>query len=216
MPNRLAGGLARVLVAPLHRRFVAGRRREVLVGHLDLLIPAGERLTGLDVGCGSGELARTLMDYRPELELTGVEVQPRPRTAIPVAPFDGRTLPWPDGHFDFVLLAHVLHHAADPAALLADCRRVARRFVIVIDHYRESEWDQLRLRLMDWVGNRGDHDLLPYTYYSRAQWAVFHERADLALAEEVRELGLYPFPASLLFGGALHFIARLVPAAPRP
>ena len=209
------GLLARTLAAPLHRGLVSGRRREVLAAHLAKLIPAGPAMTGLDVGCGSGEVARRLMAIRPELSLTGLEVLPRAGAVIPAAAFDGLQLPFPDGHADFVLLIHVLHHAADPARLLADCRRVARRFVIVIDHYRESWWDQARLAGMDWAGNRAEHHLLPYTYLSRRQWDDLFRQTGLVREEETGDPGLYPFPLSRLCGGRLHFAARLVPAPAR-
>ena len=62
---------------------------------------------------------------------------------------------------------------------------------------------------MDWVGNRGHGVALRYEYWSEERWR--REWAEQGLTVEVwrTTLGLYPFPASLLFERGLHFVARL-------
>lgn len=81
----------------------------------------------LDIGCGPQPKAAYLGDYPDDL-LAGID--PLPPFAEP-HPFEfsqgvGEALPWPDGSFDTVILATTLDHVYDPAAVLAEARRVLR------------------------------------------------------------------------------------------
>ncbi len=53
---------------------------------------------------------------------------------VPVI-YDGPKLPWPDNHFDAVLLLTVLHHVADPESVLREACRVGGRIIIIEDVY---------------------------------------------------------------------------------
>ena len=205
--------LASHVAAPLHRRLVAGRRVVALARALQRMLPA-EPLTGLDIGCGNGALATLVQG----VEFTGCDVLVRPDALIPVTQYDGHTLPFPDDSFDFALLVDVLHHVDDPQALLREARRVARRFVIVKDHYCENPWNHLVLRFMDWVGNRAYGVALPYNYQSRAQWRRHWREAGLEVEAQQEKLRLYPWPFRYLFEMNLHFMARAakVPTPPPP
>ena len=48
-------------------------------------------------------------------------------TDRPIVEADGQFLPFADGVFDYVICAHVLEHVEDPAQLIAELERVARR-----------------------------------------------------------------------------------------
>jgi SAM-dependent methyltransferase len=198
----------------VHGAVVFSRRVDRIARAVAAMIPEGAR-TLLDVGAGSGDVARAVAARRPGLSASGVDVLVRPGAAIPVVPFDGVRLPFPDGSHDVVLLADVLHHAADPGALLADCARVAARRVIVKDHVQRGAIDRLVLRFMDWVGNAPHGVRLEYRYFDDAEWTQLSAAAGLRLEERTERLGLYPFPASLVFGRRLHFVAALRPEAHR-
>src|SRR5512143_1942943 len=153
-------------IGRLHGSVVFGRRVRVLAAAVAPLLPAGNLV---DVGCGSGEIARAVATLRPDVEPQGFDVLVRPSCAIPARSFDGRTLPLPDGAASAALLVDVLHHADDPAALLAECARVAR-VVVVKDHLARSGLDRKVLAFMDWVGNRPHGVVLPYSYFSPEGW----------------------------------------------
>lgn len=204
--------LSKNIVEPAHQAFVAGRRAQRLAEHLSALMPAGA-VSGLDIGCGNGAVAASVQTLCPGLTFTGVETVVRGQTRIPVLPYDGSTLPFPDRSFDVSMLVDVLHHTDDPAAVLQEACRVSRQAIILKDHYCQSPFDASILRFMDWVGNKAHGVALPYNYLSRQEWTETFARAGCQ-AETVKEkLGLYPFPFTLLFDGTLQFVARLVPTA---
>ena len=191
----------------LHGEKVFPHRQRVLVGHLAALIPDG--CTVLDVGTGDGSIAHAIQSRKTGVEVRGIDVLVRPETRIPVAPFDGETIPYADNSFDVVLFVDVLHHTTDPQILLTEAARVARRCVIIKDHCRDGLLAGPTLRFMDWVGNARFGVALPYNYWSHAQWAAGYQRAGLAVTQCVVKLGLYPFWANWLFGRGLHAIVVL-------
>lgn len=194
----------------VHERWVADRRVAVLAAGIAGVMPRGARV--LDVGCGDGHLAHRLLQLRPDLEVRGIDLFVRPRTWIDVETFDGHTIPLARGEVDVVMFVDVLHHTDDPMELLREAARVARTAVVIKDHVAGSPLDRATLRFMDRVGNVRHGVRLPYTYWSAGQWARAFETLGLDVAERRNALGLYPFPASLVFDRRLHFLARLVPA----
>lgn len=165
------------------------------------------------MGCGDGTVAAEIRGRRPDLTIRGLEVAPRPESAIPVERFDGSRIPREDHGVDVVLLVDVLHHAEEPEALLAEALRVTRTAVVVKDHLREGFLAAATLRFMDWVGNAPHGVVLPYNYWSRDEWQGVFGRLGIHPVVWREELELYPWPLSLIFGRSLHFTARLEPEA---
>lgn len=198
-------------ITALHQRFVFGRRVQALARHVAEMIPSSA-ISVLDVGCGDGTLARDVMAHRPDLIITGLEVQARPTTAIPVNVFNGQTIPLPDQSVDVVMFVDVLHHAGDPHALLHEAARVARQAVIVKDHLADPWLGYVRLGMMDYAGNAGHGVSLRTVYRTRDAWAVTFKGATLVERERRTQLGLYPWPIRWLFERGLHFVSRLEPA----
>jgi len=196
----------------LHGKLIFGRRVQALAGNIVEMLPPGVS-TLLDVGCGDGTLARSIMDRRPELRATGVEIRARPTTAIPVQEFNGRTLPYPDRSFHVVMLVDVLHHADDALGLIREAGRVAAREVVIKDHLTGAWLSHERLRLMDWVGNIGHGVPLRYAYWSPDEWRAAFAQARLHEIDRRERLGIYGPILRWFFERRLHFISRLVPAA---
>jgi SAM-dependent methyltransferase len=190
-----------------HDKAVFGRRIEVLTRTLADFIPANARV--LDIGCGSGLLAKRIMKLRPDITIEGIDILVRPGTEIPVTQFDGDTIPWPDGHFDIALFVDVLHHTEAPARLLAEAKRVSKEGIVIKDHFREGAFADATLRFMDWVGNAQHGVVLPYNYLSDPEWRGIWSRLGLKVERLTDKVGLYPAPFSWLFDRRLHFVARL-------
>jgi len=191
----------------VHRYAVTDRRVRVLASQLARLLPRQASL--LDVGCGDGLVARALSGLRPDITVRGIDVLVREDAVIPVEPFDGVRLRDATDSVDVVLFVDVLHHTDEAQALLAEAKRVARHWVIVKDHTRDGLLAGPTLRFMDRVGNERHGVALPFNYLSEREWRALFAREGLEIDEWTGRLGLYPFPASLLFDRGLHFIARL-------
>lgn len=206
--RNFSGWLAKNVIKPVHASVVLSTRVEKLGQFFAHLIPNHPQ-TGLDVGCGSGELAMKIQHMRPDVKLSGVDVLARKNTTMKVIEFDGLHLPFEDKSFDFVLISDVLHHTRQPEALLMECKRVAASFILIKDHICDSEWDRQILSLMDWVGNKSYGVALPYNYLSSTEWTKIYDRLGLSVEERLNRLNLYPQPLSLLFDRSLHFVVKL-------
>jgi len=194
-------------LAVLHDRFVFNRRTQVLAAHFCDLLPRDAAV--LDVGCGDGTIDLLIQASRPDVSIRGVDVFVRPTAKIPVQHFDGLKLPFDDRSFDAVTFVDVLHHTDDPAILLREAARVSRKAVIIKDHTMDGLLAYGTLRLMDWVGNAPHGVVLPYNYWPERRWRETFKAIGLEIGEWRASVGLYPWPASLLFDRRLHFVARL-------
>jgi len=196
-----------MLVESIHEGFVKNRRVEVLARQLAEQLPSSATL--LDIGSGDGQMAAAVLKHRPGLEIKGIDTLVREVTAIPVSSFNGKTINLPDRSVDFAMFVDVLHHTEDPHVLLKEAGRVVRQGVLIKDHFRQGWGAGWTLRFMDRVGNRRFGVELPHNYWAPGQWEKAWNELGWSKVSLVTKLPLYPFPASLLFGRNLHFIAHL-------
>ena len=129
----------------VNRQFFGGRRP--MARELDRYLkdePAPARVTLLDVGSGSGDLARFAEDHLAKrgasARATALDRDP---TAASLAAADGLLavrgdalrLPFADASIDLVTAVKFAHHLHGPelARLFAEMSRVARRRVLVLD-----------------------------------------------------------------------------------
>lgn len=167
----------------------------------------------LDVGCGDGTVALAIADRVGAARVEGVDVKVRPGTPIPVAPYDGRRLPFDDGAFEAVVVADVLHHAEDPRAVLAECLRVASRVVAVKDHFQFG-WASNKLLLwMDTIGNLAPGVDVRGTYFAPGDWIGLVNRAGGRITGLEWPLQIHDYPFRVVTRDALQFAARVERAA---
>jgi ubiquinone/menaquinone biosynthesis C-methylase UbiE len=191
----------------VHGKYIFGRRVQRLAAALSRVFPTNA--TVLDVGCGDGSIAAEVLGLRPDLSITGADVLVRPDTKIPVQEYDGETLPYDDGSFDAVCMIDVLHHTDDPAHVLAEASRVARRVVVIKDHLTDGALAWPTLRLMDWVGNARHGVRLPYNYLSEGEWRSMFAAGDLPVQSWDEHLALYAPPLTWVFDRRLHMIVAV-------
>jgi SAM-dependent methyltransferase len=191
----------------IHEGYVHQRRTDVLARHLADLVPADASV--IDVGAGDGLVTRKLADARPDLHVHATEVLLRPAEHYAVESFDGTHLEYECGAFDVVLLVDVLHHADDPFALLREAVRVTRDRVIVKDVMAEGALAARTLSLMERLANTEHGISIPKRFWTRSEWRQAFAVTSLAAIERRESLGLYPFPANLVFERRFHFIAAL-------
>ena len=194
-----------------HEKLVFNRRVRVLVQEIGAVLPPNAAM--LDVGTGDGQIAKMIGETQAGTQVQGIDIMLREKTHIPVTLFDGTRIPMEDDSVDVVTFVDVLHHTDDPSVLIKEAARVARKAVIIKDHLSENGFDHATLRFMDWVGNAPHGVVLPYNYAPRRDWDRWFSEAGLTIDEFNTRIPLYPFPANLIFGRNLHFIARMVPTA---
>jgi SAM-dependent methyltransferase len=173
------------------------------------MLPNGARV--LDVGAGDGFLGLEVQRSRPDLAVSGIDVLVRERAMIPVARFDGRTIPFDSGSFDVVMFVDVLHHTEDALVLLREASRVTRHSIVIKDHRLDGVLAGSTLALMDWIGNAGHGVALPNNYWPERRWRETFDALGLRIRDWQTELGLYPGLSDRVFGRSLHFVARLEP-----
>ena len=117
-----------------YERFMGRWTRAVARAFLDWLAVA-PGATWLDVGCGTGILAETVLHLCAPASVDGVDVEPAQLAAAVQGPAgahahftngDARQLPYANATFDVVASALLINFVAERALALAEMRRVAR------------------------------------------------------------------------------------------
>jgi len=124
----------------------------------------------LDVGTATGRTLRDLKEALPHLSVCGVEpvaalLDQAKRTGNAaygcLLQASGDALPFPDASFDAVCEVAILHHVADPSAVVKEMLRVARKVVIIADSNRFGQ------------GSRGAR-LCKLALYKTGLWNAFN------------------------------------------
>jgi ubiquinone/menaquinone biosynthesis C-methylase UbiE len=150
----------------------------------------GSHRSALDVGGGTGALAQAVKRLFSLDRVASVDIENRflPSIDIETSLYDGVTLPFSDRSFDCVLMFNVLHHvpvAARPA-LLRECRRVAGAGPIYIkDHISTGRLDDVRLQILDLLGNVPFHGMLSASYLRKTDWESAAHEAGFDLVRQV-------------------------------
>jgi len=102
-------------------------------------LPASGRV--LDFGAGGGEQAIRLQELGFEVDAVDLESSPhREKRLFPVRCYDGRTLPFADGHFDAVMSSNVLEHVDDLPLVLSELARVLRPDGLMLHILPSASW----------------------------------------------------------------------------
>jgi ubiquinone/menaquinone biosynthesis C-methylase UbiE len=100
--------------------------------------------TALDVGCAEGFFMDAIRE-RFGTEIWGVDISDaavikcREQLGAPVAAGDALSLPFADGSFDLVYSTETIEHVLHPDQMIAEMKRVARRWVVVTTPVSQSE-----------------------------------------------------------------------------
>ena len=189
----------------VHEKVTLLNRIQVLSSEFSQLVEKGSLV--LDVGTGSGDIASIIAE-KSEATLTGIDVLVRGDTKIPVKEFDGKTMPFPDKSYDYVIFIDVLHHTSNVKELLSEASRIARKGIIIKDHNCNSSWQNRVLRFTDWFGNAQYNVHLEFNFKSRTFWKNSFKELGLIETSYINPK-LYPTFTRLVFWKDLDFISKL-------
>lgn len=169
-------------------------------------IPGGAQ-TILDIGCGDGSLAFLMQQQRPELQFSGVDVLGRGTTEIPVTLYDGSSIPFDDKSVDGCVMINMLHHAEDPRRVVREAQRIARKWIVIKDHYAHTFLDRITLTSIELL-NPNNHILLRQRleFFSPKQWAQFFEDLGLRGGKTVSGFPCYNRPIDFVCAGKRDFV----------
>jgi SAM-dependent methyltransferase len=142
----------------------------------------------LDVGGGTGLMAQVIEDLFTGTQVTLIDVEDRRLDTVSVSSrvYDGTSIPFETGCFDCAILLNVLHHvpAEQRAVLLSECLRVTNGGPLYIkDHLSTGRVDDLRLRVLDAIGNAPFGGMISADYLRRDDWAQLAARAGCSVEE---------------------------------
>jgi ubiquinone/menaquinone biosynthesis C-methylase UbiE len=126
----------------------------------------------LDVGAGTGRGVKHLLGRHHGVDVQGVEpvramIERAELNGVPpgaITEATGDRLPFDDGSFDAVCELGVLHHVADPNAVVAEMARVARRAVFLSDNNRFANGGPV-------------HRAVKYALYRLGLWPLVYKLA---------------------------------------
>lgn len=106
----------------------------------------------LDVGCGTGQFGKAMKDFF-DVKVSGIDVVDYKKTSIAVTLYDGKKIPYPDGSFDLVVLAYMLHHVRHQELILLEALRVSKCHVVIFEDVYYSPWQWLFVIWNDFYTN---------------------------------------------------------------
>lgn len=136
----------------------------------------------LDIGGGWGFYVEPLKRLRGS-DVTVLDVVEPGFRKAPVVTYEGEQIPFPDRSFDVSLLITVLHHVESPEKVLAEARRVTRKFVIVVEdlyhHWAGRLWTVLRdsFYTFEFVGH-------PHNFRDKRGWRECFQKLGFGLEAE--------------------------------
>lgn len=146
----------------------------------------------LDIGCGSGIVAKNLKDSF-DVKVFGVDVEDKRVADIPFKISDGEELPFSDNEFDISFISFVLHHAQKPDKLLKEARRVSKNKIIIYEDLAEgfisNFFCQIHGFLFDKFCQAGDN---PASFKSEKEWEDIFNSLGMPVILKKRLKSLYP------------------------
>jgi ubiquinone/menaquinone biosynthesis C-methylase UbiE len=182
-------------------------------------LPAGESLSILDVGGGHGQAAGPLLSAGHKVTIQGSDPACRARIedllALPEASFVESSpidLPFPDKSFDWVVCLRLLTHCPDPAGLIKELTRVARKGVI-IDYPNTQSVNAIGPLFFRWK-RKLEKNTRQWSQFSHAEVRFHFESAGFKAAHKFNQfffpMALHRLHRSAGFAKGLEGFARVL------
>jgi ubiquinone/menaquinone biosynthesis C-methylase UbiE len=166
----------------------AGRMARLIVNELT----DGEQV--LDLGCGDLRIG-TIVTQQKDVQWTGIDtvdyrdqaVTSSSDTRIHFRVYEGDVLPFSPASFDTVVLAFVLHHCTDPAAVMDEAVRVTRGRLLIFEAVPRNRLELWIGKPYDWFVNRlrSPNIAMPFTFMTHDELVAAFQSRDLHLVRAV-------------------------------
>lgn len=193
----------------LHEKLLFSGRCCALTNYLCDFFPDDANQSIIDVGCGDGRISCGISKIKTNLNFLGIDVFSRDSCAINFQVYDGKKIPFDDKSHDYVMFVDVLHHTNNIEDLLLEAKRVARKRIIIKDHYSNNIIDDFLLRVADIVGNFSYGVNLPFNFLSKKEWEDMFIKNSFTQTKIQTEFKLYPSILNKIFGERIQFITSL-------
>lgn len=191
-----------------HKLFIYDKRTQQICNHILSIISKFKINEILDIGSGDGKIDRLIMN-KSKVKINGIDVLIRDHTHIPVEKYNGQHINKKDNSVMSTMMIDVLHHTERPDLVLKEAARVSKKYVIIKDHILHNYLSLIKLKAMDYVGNKHHGVNLPYNYMKAVTWNKIIKQNKLKIVYLKQNLNLYKGILHILFDSNLHFIAVL-------
>lgn len=188
-------GLFDEILITFHKKVSHSNRVDLLstlyINVIQSLNKINDKVHLLDIGCGDMTIAKTMASRYNKLEFTCIDIYPNKEKWDNYFEFDGKTIPFEDKSFDFVLFSDVLHHDFDKVrVLLTEAKRVSN-YILIKDHFEYGLWSRRILQFADFIGNYGYGVSIPKQYFTRQSYSRLLSECKMKEIELLWPIQLY-------------------------
>lgn len=210
--NELQAVLAQHL--PMYRKRVPYYQAEMLASLAELWQGRPENL--LDIGGGTGVIAEAMARLLPVGKVRTIDMIDRfcKGLSVETQAYDGQTIPCSNASHDAATMNNVMHHVPVEAraALMREIRRVVAGPLYIKDHLRGGLLDDVKLTLLDAIGNIPFGGMIAAKYLSMREWEELAAASGWRIAATATLRRYRSFPMMLIFPNRLEVTFRLEPA----
>ncbi len=152
----------------------------------------------VDVGAGRCYIAQKIQQDLGH-QVYPVDIDDLNETDMKLKIYNGRNLPFKKHSFDTALLVYVLHHCESPEDTLKECRRVAKKRVIIFEDFGPVALTHI----FDYIANKILHKVeSPLNFRSEDEWVKTFTRLGFKIVHVkhgVEKEWFYPFVSHTMF-----------------
>ena len=135
----------------------------------------------LDIGCGSGIVAKALSNFF-QSSVLGVDIQDKRVVNIPFQIIDGENLPFKENGFNVCFISYVLHHSENPERLLKEAKRVSKERIIIFEDLPENPLSKIFCSIHEITFNPFFHRKNPGANFKKAEgWEEIFAKLSLKI-----------------------------------
>ncbi|MDX2195036.1 MAG: class I SAM-dependent methyltransferase [Cytophagales bacterium] len=174
---------------PIYKK-LSGARSASFARQLSELITPGSAI--LDFGCGNMYTSLKLLQYLPDISITGIDVirdqnltdETLSHNAVKFMTYDTKALPFDNDTFDVAVALATMHHTPDPEYYMKELKRVIKPtgHIILIEEMYINVIDKIYIMAQDWILNKMKKGVpVPLQFRSKSQYLKQFEIQNLQI-----------------------------------